>query len=456
MTTAEVVICGAGISGVSLAHELACRRGIRDVVLVDPEPPLSVTSDKSTECYRNWWPGPGTAMVRLMNRSIDLLEELAAETGDAFALHAAGYAYFTGNEAGAAALAAGARDIAALGAGELRVDAGGGERAPAAAAEPAEPVAGVRGAHLVREPRRIAELFPTLTREVTAALLVHRAGWLSAQQLGMVLLERARAAGARLVRGRVRRVRLEGGRVAGVELDPDGSTLATRSFVNAAGAGAGEVARGLGVELPLLHELHAKVTFDDHLGVVPRDLPLMIWNDPIRLPWSDEERAGLASDPELRGLLAELPGGAHLRPEGGAASSRLLLLWAYHTPPVEPAFPPAFDPLYPQVVLRGLARMLPGLEAYFERGRRPFVDGGYYTKTAENRPLIGPAGPPGSHLLAALSGYGIMASQGAAELAADHLTGATPPPWANAFRLERYADPAYRRAFAGAGGHGQL
>ncbi len=36
--------------------------------------PLSLTTDKSTEAYRNWWPGP-TAMTAYMNRSIDLLEE---------------------------------------------------------------------------------------------------------------------------------------------------------------------------------------------------------------------------------------------------------------------------------------------------------------------------------------------------------------------------------------------
>jgi hypothetical protein len=27
-------------------------------VIVGERPPLSRTSDKSTECYRNWWPGP--------------------------------------------------------------------------------------------------------------------------------------------------------------------------------------------------------------------------------------------------------------------------------------------------------------------------------------------------------------------------------------------------------------
>src|SRR5438552_13933890 len=67
--TADVVICGAGIAGVAAAYHLAVRRGVTDVVLVDERPPLSLTSDKSTECYRNWWPGPGDDMVALMNRS---------------------------------------------------------------------------------------------------------------------------------------------------------------------------------------------------------------------------------------------------------------------------------------------------------------------------------------------------------------------------------------------------
>ena len=49
--------------------------------------------------------------------------------------------------------------------------------------------------------------------------------------------------------------------------------------------------RRSGVALPLVNELHGKVTFEDHLGVLPRELPLMIWSDPLDLVWSDEERA---------------------------------------------------------------------------------------------------------------------------------------------------------------------
>jgi len=440
--TADVVICGAGITGVAVAHELACRRGIRDVVLVDERPPLSLTSDKSTECYRNWWPGPGTAMVGIMNRSIDLLEELAAETGDAFHLHPASYAYFTGTGEGAREMEAWAREIAALGAGELRIHRG----------EPGDPPfhpapdpgsAGRRGADLVLAPSLLANRFPGLTPDVAAGVQVHRAGWVSAQQLGMVLLERALEAGARLVVGTVTGVEIEGGRVAAVRLSGPDQRIATRRFVNAAGPLAPQVAQRMGIELPTVQELHAKVTFEDHLGVLSRDLPLMIWNDPIAIDWTDEERDQLAEDPELAWLLDELPGGAHLRPEGGESSDRVLLLWAYHTPPTDLRLPPSFDPLYPQVVLRGLGRMIPGLAVYFERARRPWVDGGYYTKTRENRPLIGPAGPEGGFVLGAVSGYGIMISQGAAELLVDHLAGTPLPAYADAFHLERYRDPGY-------------
>ena len=49
------------------------------------------------------------------------------------------------------------------------------------------------------------------------------------------------------------------------------------------------------------------------------------------------------------------------------------------------------------------------------------MDGGYYCKAPDNRPLIGPTAIDGVYLLGALSGFGIMASQAAAELLAAHI-----------------------------------
>ena len=89
--TADAVICGAGICGISSAYHLAVTQGIRNIVIVDSREPMSFTSDKSSECYRNWWPGPGDTMVRFMNDSIDLLEKLADETGNRFGLNRRGY-----------------------------------------------------------------------------------------------------------------------------------------------------------------------------------------------------------------------------------------------------------------------------------------------------------------------------------------------------------------------------
>ena len=94
--------------------------------------------------------------------------------------------------------------------------------------------------------------------------------------------------------------------------------------------------------------------------------------------------------------------------------------------------------------MRGLTRMVPSLSTYIDRMGKPWVDGGYYCKTQENRPLIGPLPVPGSYIIGALSGYGIMASQAAAELLAMHITGAELPSYAAQFMLERYEDPAYQ------------
>jgi glycine/D-amino acid oxidase-like deaminating enzyme len=174
----------------------------------------------------------------------------------------------------------------------------------------------------------------------------------------------------------------------------------------------------------------------------------MIWSDPITLPWSAEERAELAADESTRWLTDEFPAGVHFRPEGLGGSRSIVALWTYDIHAQEPVWPPHFDDEYAEIVLRGLAHMVPALSAYIGRIRPPAVDGGYYCKTQENRPLIGPLPIPGAYLIGALSGYGIMASMAAGELLTAHLTGSTLPEYAPAFQLERYDDPAYRSLLA--------
>lgn len=445
--TADVVICGAGIAGVSAAYHLTVRSGVRNVLLVEERAPLTLTSDKSTECYRNWWPGPGHAMVSLMNRSIDILEELAHESGNFFHLSRRGYVFATADPTRIPILERTAEEAAQLGAGPLRYHTGRSTDPPYIPGATRGYEGQPSGCDFILDSELIRKYFPYLSESVVALVHARRCGWLSAQQLGMYLLERAREHDLRILRGRVDAINVAGNRVQTVHVR-SGNTIieiSTRHFVNAAGPFVKHVGQMIGVDLPVFCELHLKVALDDHLGVVPRDGPLLIGTDPIRLPWSDEESALLAESPETRWLLERLPPGVHTRPEGGPDSRTLLLLWTYHTEKVEPVFPFTTDSLYTEIALRGLATMIPDLRVYFDRIPKATIDGGYYTKTQENRPLIGPLPVQGAYVIGALSGFGVMAACAAGELLAAHVCGTELPDYASAFLLERYKDAEYQR-----------
>ncbi len=458
-----IAICGAGIAGLSAAYWLAVEHGL-PVTVIDERPPLSLTSDKSTEAYRNWWPGPDDAMVRLMNRSIDLLEAWARATGDRFHLNRRGYVYAVADANRLPELIRSAQAISALGAGELRIHGalpGRGRSTPqskagAYQAHAADDWEGQPdGADLLLDPALIRAHFPYLSERTVAVLHVRRAGWFSAQQLGMWLLEQAREHGAKLVNGRVVAVETDASGVCAVRL-ANGDRLPTRCFVNAAGPFVGEVAKLLGIELPVYSERHLKLNFVDTLGVIPREAPLLIWDEAQMIAWSDEERAALAADPETRWLTEPLPAGVHTRPDGPPGSPIRLMLWDYHRHPVEPVVPIELDELFPELVVRGLTTMIPGLSAYLGRMSKPYVDGGYYTKTKENRPLIGPLPVRGAYVIGAFSGYGLMAAPAAGELLAAHIVGGTLPGYAPAFALDRYSDPAYVELLEAWGSGGQL
>jgi glycine/D-amino acid oxidase-like deaminating enzyme len=458
MKTADIVICGAGIAGIATAYFLAVQRGVSDILLVDERAPLTLTSDKSSECYRNWWLGPGDEMVALMNRSIELMEELADESGNIFHLNRRGYLYLTANESHLPKFKRTAAEPSRLGAGPLRTYLGNAQD-PAYMPAPSE---GYRdlptGADLFLGPNLIQKHFPYLPEHILGALHVRRAGWLSAQQMGAYLLARARTHGLQFEHARLIGIESSQGNVKAVKLS-NGETIATRNFINAAGPYAAEVAAMLDIDLPLQNQVHHKVAFRDSLGVVPRDTPLLIWDDDQTIPWNTEERQWLAENPDTHWLLETLPSGAHIRPEGGGDSNIILLLWGYHAKKHNespPRIPPQLDSMFPEIVLRGLAPILPRFREYLDRLPRPMLDGGYYTRTPENRPLLGPLPVEGAYVLGGLSGFGIMAACGAGELLAAHITESELPPYSPAFNLKRYADPTYQKLLETWGDEGQL
>jgi glycine/D-amino acid oxidase-like deaminating enzyme len=442
---AEAVICGAGIAGISVAWQLAVKRGMSKVILVDERPPMTLTSDKSTEAYRNWWPGPNDAMVRLMNRSIDLLEEMAVASDNRFLMNRRGYLYATSNPDHAERMREAGVLASSYGAGPLRIHAGG-EGGPEYKPAPAECWLGQPdGADLILDEGLIREVFPYLSDDTVAVLHARRCGWFSGQQLGMLMLEGAKAAGVEVIEGRVEWIETSGGRVSSVQIGRSGEILSveTPRFVVAAGPMLREVGALLGLELPVFSELHLKVSIEDHLGAVPRNAPFLIWEDPQRLDWSDEEREFVAELPDGELLLDGMPPGVHTRIEGGGDSRHLLILWPYHLDPVAENFPLPIPAHYPEICLRGISTMIPGLAAYVERMPKPWIDGGYYTKTRDNRPLVGPLPIEGAFVHGALSGYGLMASAATSELVAAHITSGKLPDYAPAFHPARFQNEEY-------------
>jgi glycine/D-amino acid oxidase-like deaminating enzyme len=381
------------MAGIAAAHQLAVRAGVSRIVLVDPRDPLSLTSSKGTEAYRNYWPGPDDTMARFMDRSIDLLEELDRDSRHAFELNRRGYVFLTADVVEADRLLAHAGPTT----------------------------------EFVSDTRTILQRYPFITDRVRAMLHVRRAGFMSASKLGQHLLERSCARGVQVIRDEVTDLVVENGRLAAATL-ASGSRIDAPVFVLAAGPLLPEWTDRLDLDVPIVNELHGKISFEDDDAVIPRDAPLMIWNDAVDLS-----------------PLGTFPPAVHFRPHGAHS---ILGIWTYDTRIERPAFPPVFANDYGEIVMRGLAVMIPGLDTYVQRRVKVIVDGGYYCKAPDNRPLIGPTSIDGVFVLGALSGYGIMGSQGAADLLATYILDHPRPDYAPAFHPARFQDPAYQRVLA--------
>ena len=401
---------------------------------------MALTSAQSGENYRNWWPHP--VMTAFTDHSITLMEDIARATGNRIHMQRRGYALATRGAEPRGLIDQLHAGYGASGASAIRLHDGSGAGTYRPALSP-DWQAAPDGVDVLLDRALIRQAFPSFAPDIAAVLHIRRAGDIASQQMTEFMLEHFRAGGGRLLRGEVTAIE-HGGKFALTLAGPDGAeTLYAETIVNAAGPHAARIGRMLGEELPIATVLQQKIAFPDHLGRVPRTMPFAIDLDGQSLDWSDAERAALAEDASLAWLTRPMTGGIHCRPDGGVGGKWIKLGWAYNTTPEQPVAAPAFDPNFPEVVLRGASRLNPALEAYVGRLPRERVHyGGYYAMTAENWPLIGPMRTPGAYLAAALSGFGTMAACAAGDLTARWITGVAIPDYARKLSLARYDDDA--------------
>ncbi len=438
--SSDVAIIGCGSIGLATAYYLSLQHGIHDVALIDCGQPMAFTSAQSGENYRNWWPHP--SMVSFTNRSIDLMEDIAQDTGNRINMNRRGYALAT-RQSTLDELIKQLHD-------GLGDDAANLLRYHDDASAPSyqRPLnadwQGVQdGVDILRNPDLIRTAFPSYDPEIRHVIHIRRGGDISGQQLGMVMLEYLKEKGAKRINGMVEAIRHDSHFTLDVHNDSGTRHVTAGKIINAAGPFANDIARMINTTLPIFNTFQQKIAFEDRQQAIPRDLPFSIDLDVQNIDWLLDERAMLLEDPEFRWLAETMPGAIHCRPDGGDAGSWIKLGWAYNQRAAQPTRELPLDEHFPDVVLRGAARLNPSLKAYYgQLPRNMHHYGGWYTMTAENWPLIGPMAVDGAFMNCALSGFGTMSACAAGELCAAWVADAELPTHAHDFSLGRHDNAA--------------
>ena len=307
----EIAIVGAGIAGIATAYALSIEHGVRDLLILDPRAPMSLTTARSGENYRNWWPHP--TMVAFTDSSIDLMERIARESANAIRMTRRGYALATraddvgglvaSLEAGYGTAAAGhIRVLDTARAGVAYVDcATHGAQAWELAPD---------GIDVITDPGAIRRHFPHYAEDIRCVVHVRRAGDISAQQMGQFMLEAVRGMGGRLKLGRLTSVVERNGKFAlEVETEEGSARILAETLVDAAGPFVAEVAAMLGVTLPTETVFQQKIAFRDRAAAIPRRMAFAIDLDPQVLDWTAEERDLVGADSSNAWLTGRFPGG---------------------------------------------------------------------------------------------------------------------------------------------------
>jgi glycine/D-amino acid oxidase-like deaminating enzyme len=442
----DVLVIGAGIIGLASAYYLKKSNPKLTVTVIEQYHPMAFTSAQSGENYRNWWPHP--TMKLFVERSIQLMEELSIQTDDLINMNRRGYLLSTRKN-----------DISEMIESLYKsFDDKTGQYFRHHLTEKHskyEPTLSENwqdapeGVDILQNTNLIRKHFPKFDRSVKNIIHIRKAGMLDSQQMATYMMESFKAAGGKRITGKV--IAIDKKSHFEVSLSKSIATkemiehkIRAKKIVNAAGPFASSIAEMLGMALPVDNILQQKIAFPDTLKAIPRNQPFAIDLDSQYIDWDKDEVKELAEDPTYVWLTEEFPGAIHCRPEGGDHGNWVKLGWAYNTSAVSALTQPVLDDNYPEIVLRGAARLNPALKGYYTGLPRNMVHyGGYYTTTKENWPLIGKTEVDDFYINSAMSGFGTMAACASGELCAQWALDLERPDYANDLSLQRYENKKF-------------
>lgn len=380
--SAQVVIVGGGVVGAASAF-YARRAGLQPLILERRAAPCTLTTPASTGAFRLQF--DNREELELVRESVELFLNFPEITGQStydLNIRTQGYLWVTTEPSRAER----ARDLV--------------QRQHSWGQDDIELLDG----------NQVRERWPFIDEDVIAARWRGGDGFLDPKALTMGLIAGS-GAGVAVSCG-VTGFRIERGRVTGVETEL--GTVSTDVAIVAAGPFSGQVARTIGVKLPLTTVARQKIVMPE-CELVPADAPMIIDDDT----------------------------GAHWRP---ALNGAYLLF----TDPTTPDSPPTESvPPDHRAALRvmnpsspvSVARVAPFWQEVWARSSTNWmVQAGQYTMTPDHRPLLGPTEIDGLWINSGYSGHGIMGSAAGSRHLIDVLTGRIGRD-TNSFRLDRRFAP---------------
>ena len=347
--TADVVIVGGGIIGASIAYHLTKKR-VRDITVVERDRIGSGSTGKNAGGIRLQF--SSEINVKLSQRSLPHIERFAEEIGTDPHFHQVGYLFLITDD----------RDVAAF------------ERSLAMWSRlgvPARRVSAAEAKTLFGHAR---------TDDVRFGTFCPKDGYADPSSMLNGYVARAREAGVTFMEGaEVTAITCASGRVTGVRTK-DGE-IAARTIVNAAGPWAAQIAKLVGIDLPI-QPLRRHIFVTEAVPGLDDDFPLTI-----------EFATGLYAHRESGGVLLGM---------------------------ADPNEKPAFDDsvnwdFMPAVVERALARF-----PILERTSIKTGWAGLYEDTPDKHPILGKMdGVEGFISAAGFSGHGIMHAPATGELIAE-------------------------------------
>ena len=418
--SARVAICGAGIAGVATAYYLLQKANDIEVILIDKNQPLSFTTSKSGENFRDFW--PQECMYQFISHSIHLMDELRYQYGnDSFDMIRSGYNFISHKKESSIFEIAPERYFN-------------------------------RGLEEINDQFVIRTEYPYLDKKIGKIVTIKNAGKIDVYAMGRLLITEAAKRGSKHMKGEILDIVKKDSNFqilldSKETINADKIVIATGPFVN-------HVSRMVGLHFPITNTLQRKIIIPDPKNIIPPNMPFSIYADSQYLEWTNEEADFFASTDEYKWLLQNFPGGLHIKPEGEG----IKIGWAFNTSEDKPMWNSSNMDIFPQLVLKGASSFIPGLSDYEESIPVPIVDyAGYYTRTKENWPLIGPTSKQNVFVIGALSGFGTMAACAAGELCASYILSETElPDYSTYFHPNRYQNPKIVKELEASGNDGQL